>query len=217
MTLPPPRDYPWPEPERSGLLTRPGFLEGVPAGLDGRTPVAAVGSNASPTILRHKLGPLLDTGLPIDLAEIDGLSVGHSAHVSARGYVAAAPICTSAHADGSEPRAVTLAWFDPDQLAALDATEPNYRRVPLPGRMPCRRGGVILTGVEVYASVHGVLGEAGAALAFLDQRGVLAWLADRLPGHLADGLDHEALTSADRREQVRAALIAADLVVPSGF
>lgn len=215
MTLPPPRDYPWPEPARSGLLTPTGLLTGDHASsLADRTPVAAVGSNASPTILRHKLGPLLETGLPITLAQVDGLAVGHSAHVSARGYVAAAPIASPPDAG---PRAVTLAWFDRAQLAAMDETEPNYRRTTLPSRMPCRQGDVTVTGTEVYVSNHGVLGEAGVPLGLLAQGGVLDWLARRLPGSLAAWLNHDALGDAERREAVRTALIAADLVVPAGL
>lgn len=212
MPLPPASAYPWAEPPRAGLLTPEELLEGAECpDLGGRTPVAAVGSNASPTILRHKLGALLASGLPLVTAEIEGLAVGHSAHVSARGYIAAAPF------RGPGSRLVTVAWFDPAQLAAMDATEPNYRRIPLPGGMPCHQGGVPLADVEVYESAHGVLGERGTPLALRDQAAVLAWLARRLPGRLAATLHHEALSVADRREQVRTAFIAAGVVLPSGL
>lgn len=211
MPLPPASAYPWPEPLRTGLLTREELHEGEAGDLGGRTPVAAVGSNASPTILRQKLGALLASGLPLVRAEVEQLAVGHSAHVSARGYIAAAPFRSS----GSRP--VTVAWFDPAQLAAMDATEPNYHRIPLPGGMPCHQGGERLTGVEVYESTHGVIGERGTPLTLLDQASLLAWLAQRLPGQLTDSLHHDALAAAGCREQVRTAFITAGVVLPSGL
>ena len=213
MTLLPARDYPWPEPLRTGVLTPRGLREGdPPAELAGRVPVAAVGSNASARVLRHKLGDLLGTGLPIAGAVVEGLAVGHSAHISARGYVAAAPF----RGTGGAPRTVTVAWLDGAQLAAMDATEPNYTRVPLPAGMPCSRGGEPLTGVEVYRSAHGVLGDGGQALDLQGQGAVLGWLADRLPG-LAEELDHERLATPGIPERVRVAIADAGLVVDAGL
>lgn len=210
-----PSSYPWREPVRAGLLGDDGFTEGIrDTDLTGRVPVVAVGSNASPTVLAHKLGELLDTGLPLGEGAAEGLVVGHSAHVSARGYVAAAP------AQGAGRQPVTVGWFDAAQLAVLDATEPNYRRRLLPESMPVhlvgeRLAGAPLTGVQVYESVHGVLGVDGTPLGLLDQAGVLAWLSERLPG-LGD-LDHERLADAALREQVRIGLVAAGLTLPSGL
>jgi len=204
-----PSGYPWAEPARTGRLGDGGFAEGPQGDLAERVPVVAVGSNASPVVLAGKLGGLLGPGLPMAAAEVHGLAVGHSAHVSARGYVAAAPV----RAEGVRP--LTVCWFDEAQLATLDATEPNYRRVQLPGRMPCVIGGAPLTGVEVYESVHGVLGESGTPLELRDQEGVLDWLTTRLPG-LGD-LNHDRLTDESLRERVREALIVADLVLPSGL
>lgn len=210
MTQLPPSGYPWAEPVRAGLLGDGGFLEGADdADLTGRVPVVAVGSNASPTVLAGKLGSLLRTGLPVGAGVVDELLVGHSAHISARGYVAAAP----ARGVGAQP--VAVAWFDPAQLAALDATEPNYRRISLPDGMPLRVGGVQVTGAGVYESVHGVLGADGAPLGLLDQAGVLAWLSERLPG--LGGLDHERLADPALRERVRRAALAAGLTLPSGL
>lgn len=150
------------------------------------------------------------TGLPVAEAQVEGLGIGHSAHVSTRGYIAAAPV------QGNGIRPVTVCWFDEAQLAALDATEPNYRRVPLPGSMPCAASSVPVTGAEVYESVHGVLGEAGSPLELLDQAGVLGWLAERLPA-LREVLDHEQLLEAGLRERVRRALVEADLTLQSGL
>lgn len=207
-----PSDYPWAEPLRTGLLREDGFAPAfLGADLEGRMPVVAVGSNASPSVLQRKLGPLLRTGAPLAVAKVDQLAVGHSAHVSARGYLAAAPY------RGNGSRASLVGWFDAEQLAAMDATEPNYHRTPLPDGMSCRLGDHDLAGVEVYDSLHGVLGEHGVPLGLADQVDTLAWLADRLPGSLAAALDHEALTDLAARERVRIALIDAGLVLPSGL
>lgn len=218
---PDPRDYPWAEPARAGLLHRDGFLEDDgPEGLRGRTPVVAVGSNAAPGVLARKLGSLLATGLPVRTARVDGLHVGHSAHVSAGGYVAAAP------AAGTTVQQVTVCWFDAAQLAQVDRTEPNYRRVPLPVRMACRlvrrpgasgraEDGPVVPHAQIYESVHGVLGEGGQALALRDQAGVLAWLATRLPRHVGPWLDHDRLVDPDVRERVRLAMLGAGLVLTS--
>lgn len=213
-----PSDYPWAEPVRVGMLRPDAFVEGeLSDHLQERVPVVAVGSNAAPSVLVGKLGGLLETGLPVGSAVVDGLHIGHSAHVSARGYVAAAP----ARAQGRQP--VTLCWFDAAQVGVLDATEPNYRRVTLPVGMPCRlvtadgSSGPAVSGAQVYESAHGVLGEGGHPVPLQDQDGLLSWLAERLPTELADVLAHEHLLDADLRDQVRRALVEADLVVPSGL
>ena len=214
-----PSTYPWTAglATRTGRLTAGGLREG-PLGddLHSRVAVVAVGSNASPTVLARKLGPVLARGLPVAVGSVEGLTVGHSAHVSARGYVAAAPV----RGGGAHP--VTVGWFDPDQLAVLDATEPNYRRVTLPESMPCRASveaageAAVVSGAQVYASVHGVVGERGAPLPLGDQATVLAWIARRLPG-LGGRLTHRRLTEPALRERVRAGLLRAGLVVRPGL
>lgn len=214
-----PSTYPWTSglPARRGRLTPAGLQAGdVGEDLDRRVPVVAVGSNASPTVLARKLGPALERGLPVSVGAVDGLAVGHSAHVSTRGYVAAAP------ARGPGEQRVTVGWFDPGQLAALDATEPNYRRVALPEGMACRAAVVgpgeetVVRGAQVYASVHGVVGERGTPLPLGDQATVLAWIARRLPG-LGDRLTHRRLAEPALRERVRAGLVRAGLVVRPGL
>lgn len=212
---PDPRSYPWSEPAVTGLLTTTGLDEGPTADTAGLVPVAAVGSNASPTVLRAKLGGLLDRGLPLAPATVDGLTVGHSAHVSPGGYVAAAP------ARGESAGPVTVAWFDPDQLARMDATEPNYRRVGLPAEMACRldreeETATVVPDVQVYASVHGVVGERGRPLPLVGQASVLDWIGRRLVG-LGSRLTHERLREAALRERVRAGLADAGLVVRAGL
>lgn len=200
-------DYPWAEPARTGLLGTTGVhLAPLSASMTGdRTPVVAVGSNASAGVLADKLGDLLATGLPLAPATVDHLLVGHSAHVSTRGYVAAAPV----RRDGARA-AVVVGWLDPGQLGALDRTEPNYSRVPLPDDMPCRTAdGAAVEHAQVYASRHGVLADAGEPLPLTDQTSVLAWVGRRLPEadlspeHLADPRARDALRRQLRQEGLR--------------
>lgn len=177
VTVPDPRGYPWAEPAVTGVLGPDGTVRQAPYDVGpGRVPLLAVGSNASPTVLLRKLGPLLAAGLPVGTARVTGLGVGHSAHVSAGGYVPAAPFA----APGATEVEVAVAWPDPEQLAALDATEPNYVRVRVD--VGCTLpDGCALEGAQVYDSRHGVLGAGEGPLPLTSQDGVLAWLAERLP------------------------------------
>lgn len=94
------------------------------APVDIRTLVVAVGSNAAPGVMRGKLEvPDGRYTLPMVPGTVTNLAVGHSAHVSKKGYLAASPY----HADGRTSDVVAL-WLDRRQLAMLDATEPNYVR-----------------------------------------------------------------------------------------
>ncbi|MGW7350461.1 hypothetical protein [Streptomyces sp. NPDC054784] len=149
-----------------GLLARRG-LDPVAA----RSPVLAVGSNAAPGQVRHKLARLgRSRALPMVPVRVRGLAVGLSAHVSPAGYVAAAP-----YAAPGATSALVLTWLDAAQLAAVDRTElPNYARAFLPGdgdaddpgetgetgdapfavTLP---GGRRLPGAYVYHSARGVL------------------------------------------------------------
>ncbi|WP_171166304.1 hypothetical protein [Streptomyces sp. I05A-00742] len=120
-----------------------------------RHPVLAVGSNASPAQVGHKLaGCGLPAAVPMVPVTVCGIGVGCSAHIGRAGYVAAAP-----YADPDAERRLVVSWLDPAQLAAVDASELHYRRVLLPGAafpmtMP---SGERLGGAYLYVSHHGVL------------------------------------------------------------
>ncbi|WNE98928.1 hypothetical protein PS467_28170 [Streptomyces luomodiensis] len=121
-----------------------------------RHPVIAVGSNASPAQLHHKLsGPGRPAAVPMVPVDVHGIAVGCSAHIGRYGYVASAPYT----APGARTPLV-VSWLDAEQLAAVDATEyPNYRRVLLPGAeypmvMP---SGERLRGAYLYVGERGVL------------------------------------------------------------
>ncbi|MFE5871076.1 hypothetical protein ACFQ6V_20835 [Streptomyces roseifaciens] len=142
-----------------------------------RHPVLAVGSNASPAQLHHKLtrrGP--GATVPMAPVEVHGIGVGCSAHIGRHGYVAAAP-----YADPAARRTLVAGWLDDAQLAVVDETEFNYRRVWVPGGdfpmvLP---SGHRLGGAHLYVSLHGVLadpGGGGPRAGGGDQRGLLSAL-----------------------------------------
>ncbi|MEO9330499.1 hypothetical protein [Gordonia aurantiaca] len=146
--------------------------------------VVAVGSNASPTVLRRKLEHLGDAaGLLLTRVRVANITVGHSAHVAARGYIPAAPV----HA-GQGVLGAVAAWLTPSQTEALDLTEPNYDRRTVnthdhPLLLDDRRPGVPTPDeFDLYVSRHGVLADpaGGFVLPFGDQRTVLTWLAQKL-------------------------------------
>lgn len=154
-------DYPWAdEHARSAGVLRwnaTGFaVSGGSGDTAGRTPVAAVGSNASPAVLVRKLAGLGPGEVVLDVRTLRGVLVGHSAHVARAGYVPAAPYA------GDGATQVVVGWFDPQQLAALDATEPNYVRRHLDA------------GVDVYTSRWGVVAVGGAAVPLTSQERLLA-------------------------------------------
>lgn len=174
---------------------------GRPA-LAGRHPVVAVGSNGSPAQLRRKFAGRAGLLLPMTYVTVRGLVPGVSAHVSRPGYVPAAPLLRP----GATARLLVL-WPDDAQLAVLDATEPNYRRVPVPA--PVRLDG--LTGGEVYAGRHGCLVDRhGMPFGPAGQAELLTGLLADLPalGRLTGARGPEEFTArlradAELRERVR--------------
>ena len=155
----------------------------------GRVPVLAVGSNACPGQLRHKLlAAEVPSGVPMVPVGVGGLGIGVSAHISVAGYVSASPFAGAAF-----PARAVMCWFDPAQLAVVDATEPNYRRVLLPAdRFPVTvPGGGRLPDAWLYVNRHGVLALDGRTpLPGRDQRSLLRELlaaSARLRGLLGPG------------------------------
>lgn len=141
-----------------------------------RVPVLAVGSNASPGQTRHKLRAAgAPVAVPMVPAVVGGLGVGVSAHVSAAGYVGASPFA------GPGRTAVTVCWLDAEQLAVVDATEPNYRRVRLPAdRFPVTLpDGGRPAECGLYVTRHGVLADGGVPLLSTGQRELLGGLLAR--------------------------------------
>ena len=191
-----PLAYPGAAPARSGVLVDDRYVD-VPGGvaaLDGvlarhdaapladRSPVVAIGSNASPAQLRAKLaepaerstrpGPVV---VPMVKATVRGIARGHSAHVSRPGYVAATPVVVP---EGIA--SVFVIFLDAGQLAVVDATEPNYRRVAVDGGAVVADSGERVDGCTLYTSLRGALaGIDGGPQPGTSQRELLASLLAR--------------------------------------
>lgn len=187
-----PQDYPWVgDAVRSALLLESGVVDldpsvGVPgpteqlaealvdlaaieqalaaegvAPLAERTLVLAVGSNQTPQAIARKYrraGDVVATPTPFVRCTVHDLAVGHVAHIAAPGYVPAAP-----YRAVGERMELVATWFDDEQLAVIDATEPNYDRLRLSAeQFPL----TLATGqrpahADVYASRWGVLAHDG--------------------------------------------------------
>ncbi|HEY0718462.1 MAG TPA: hypothetical protein VGD68_12660, partial [Streptosporangiaceae bacterium] len=144
-----------------------------------RVPVLAVGSNACPAQIRRKLAEAaVAVQVPITAVRVTGLAVGVSAHVSRAGYLPATPV-----ADPAAESELWMVWPDRATLTALDATEPNYRRVRLPSRYPARlSAGQLVTGGWLYVSRHGhLLNAAGGSRRLTDQATLIASLLAEVP------------------------------------
>jgi hypothetical protein len=184
-----------------------------------RHPVVAVGCNASPAVLARKLVDV-DTTVPMITARISGLAIGHSAHVSRLGYIAATPFVRSGAVTD-----VVVTMLDGDQLGCVDITEPNYvrRRVDT---STCRLeldGGTGLAAFEIYTSRWGVICRGGSRVELASQEALFMLLRQVGPPFAA-GLasDVRALMTEFARDDVRraeaaAALAAAGWVADSGF
>ncbi|WP_309226139.1 hypothetical protein [Streptomyces lunaelactis] len=147
-----------------------------------RHPVIAVGSNASPGQVSHKLSRLgIPATVPMVPVRVGGIGVGCSGHISPAGYVAGTP-----YVDRDAEAVLVVAWLDSNQLKAVDDTEfPDYRRAILPGdefpmTMP---SGERLGGAYIYFSAHGVLAgpDGRPRPGGGDQSALLAALLDASP------------------------------------
>ncbi|MFK0020936.1 hypothetical protein [Streptomyces sp. NPDC090798] len=156
-----PLSYPGARPEESVLLDGDRLLPLTRRVYEDRVPVLAVGSNACPAQLRHKMAQSGVSGtIPMVKTRVRGLGVGVSAHVSPMGYVSASPF----HTPGAVGE-LFLTWLDATQLAVVDASEGvavaegAYGRAWLPAsdvRIELDSG-ELLPGACVYVNRRGVL------------------------------------------------------------
>jgi len=168
-------DYPGTPVPDSGVLDGDRFWIGRELDrLDDRMMVLAVGANASPSVLADKLHRAGLTG-PVGMvrADVIGLAVGHSAHVSRRGFIPAGPYAAD------ETTALVALWLTDEQCVAIDATEPNYDRIDLcrddhPLRLEV---GEAPTAYGLYVSRWGVLAAEGVPVRLGPQRELFARLA----------------------------------------
>jgi hypothetical protein len=214
-------DYPGTPVRESGLLDGDRFWPGRRlASVDGRRLVLAVGSNADPTVLAGKLRRAGATGpVSMVLARAVGLAVGHSAHVSPGGYLPAAPYASAV----TTP--VVALWLTPEQGAAVDATEPNYRRVRLSAsQWPLAiDAGEAPDDYDVYASRWGVLAPdggrpvaLGSQVALHRRLAVLGALAELAPWNDPAAVV-TALADEGLRSRVRQVLADAGWVIDAGL
>jgi hypothetical protein len=162
-----PLSYPGARPEESVLLDGDRLLPLTRRVYEDRVPVLAVGSNACPAQLRHKMAQSGVSGtIPMVKTRVCGLGVGVSAHVSLTGYVSASPF----HAPGAVSE-LFLTWLDVPQLAVVDASEGvpvaegAYDRAWLSAsdvRIELDSG-ELLPGAYVYVNRRGVLHNGSGA------------------------------------------------------
>ena len=168
-----------------------------------RAPVLAVGSNAAPAQIRRKLSTAgLTASVPVTAVTVDGLRVGVSAHVSKAGYVPATPVPDPL----ATSRPMWVTWLAPEELQAMDKTEPNYDRVQVPGSCAVRLTPVqALSECWLYVSHHGYLTErSGEPRTLTDQGDLISRLLAELPA-LTDlaGNSPEEWVSRARDQGVR--------------
>jgi hypothetical protein len=145
-----------------------------------RVPVLAVGSNAAPAQIRRKLSTAgLAAAVPVTAVTVDGLSVGVSAHVSNAGYLPATPVPDPF----AKAQRMWVTWLAPDELQAMDKTEPNYDRLQVPASCSIR-----LTPAQrlpecwLYVSHHGYLAErSGEPRKLIVQSGLITSLLAEMP------------------------------------
>lgn len=158
--------------------------------LDSRSPVVSIGANSSPDVLRRKFARFrqpVSRILPLVRGQLHHIGVGHSAHVSKAGYIAAAP-----YFQRGRRSTVWVAWLDERQLMALDETELNYQRIELTGE-DCPLvldNGECPETFSLFASRWGVLTDGqGEKLPLMGQPALFQILAGSVT---AEGLQHGA-------------------------
>jgi hypothetical protein len=168
-----------------------------------RVPVLAVGSNAAPAQVRRKLASTdRPTMVPITAVTVCGLAVGVSAHVSKAGYVPATPV-----RDPSARSRMWVTWLAPEEVIAMDATEPNYNRILAPPTCSIElMSGEAVSGCWLYVSRHGFLAEAsGKPRKLIDQPDLIDSLLAEVPELTSlAGTSPEEWLSRTRDERVRA-------------
>ncbi|MFI8089302.1 hypothetical protein ACIF9R_13425 [Streptomyces sp. NPDC086080] len=179
--------YPGAWPRESGLLDGDRLLPLDRPVHEDRVPVLAVGSNACPGQLRHKMaGAGISTPLPMVRARVTGVGIGVSAHISRMGYVSHSPVAAPGRV-----RDLFVLWPDEGQLGVLDASEGvprpdgNFRRLRLPApdvRIELADGST-LPGAYAYVNRHGVLHDGtGVPRPHPGQRPLLTDLLVNVPG-----------------------------------
>jgi hypothetical protein len=131
-----------------------------------RFPVLAIGSNAGILQLKRKFARLSAWTVPVTLVNVTGLGVAYSAHISRPGYVPWAPYLTRSN----DVETYRITWLTAEEVAVLDATEPNYSPTELePKFQVTTESGQVVEGVKVYKGRWGVLGDDSGIIPASDQ------------------------------------------------
>jgi len=154
------------------------------AELQDRTAVLAAGSNAAPARLAEKCGS--DATIPVPRLTLADTAIVYSAHITRYGSIAATRI-----ARRGVTSTVHVPFFDPGQLAHVDASEGSYRRVET---------GTLIDELEVpihtYESWRGVLHRRGVPMALAD----VSADGDLMPATQRQALDHVASVTGAARD-----------------
>lgn len=182
--------YPWARPESSGLLVDKDYYstpyledyfgdsEVFPNltvdevlehhdldPISRRYLIVSVGANASPEAMLDKMSLLTKgpTVIPFTEITIENLAVGYAGYVTYRGYIPATPY----HHDGAKTT-LWASYLDYEQLAILDATEPNYFRLKVSTRdyPAVMASGERIDTFYLYDSYRGVLSVDGEVIPF---------------------------------------------------
>ncbi|MGH3326923.1 MAG: hypothetical protein ACRDPT_03830 [Streptomycetales bacterium] len=210
-----------------GVVSLDAALTGLRAApLRDRRPVVAVGSNAAPGQLRHKFaGHQVSNTVPLTRATVRGLTIGHSAHVSAAGYVPYIPVA----APEDVVNEFYVLWLDGTQLERLNETEPNYQLVTIFGdRYPLSlESGERVTPYAVYRGRWGALrlGLDEAPIAATTQKKLFSLLLavpllwEFVPPGTDDvrGVVRSLARDGRRRDILRLGLLQHGLSVTDGF
>lgn len=208
-------EYPYAAPPTSfalvgGRAVDPRELELV---VGERAALLAYGSNASPEVLRRKLGDDAEPLLAVR-AMLEGFDVVYSAHVSAYGAIPG----TLWPSPGARAP-VFLLWLTEAQRAAITATEPNYRPASLRSVARAFDDGTAVDELTAYVSRHGALlldgwpvalaavDTEGRTLPVIDERAAIEVVRRRVcPGLSLERFVAEAATDPDLPRRWTAAL-----------
>lgn len=186
---------------------------GVP-GLAERRPVLAIGSNRSAAALRRKFGTDTSWAIPVLCADVEGVYVGYAACVSTPGWIPWAPMRVTCD---NRFHAWPVLLLTESELAILDASEPNYRRLPLDTE--CRvfvdsgpLSEAFADPVELYRSRHGLIADADGIPVHAQDQGVGLALVEQALGRI---VDDQLADDPDLRDAARLAL--AEHAVDDGF
>jgi hypothetical protein len=148
---------------------------------DLRTPVLAVGSNASPAQLVHKFAGAGHVAIPVVRAQVFGLRLAFSAHINPAGYI---PAGVRVALEADRPLRTWATFLDDGQLRVMDSTEQSYSRVslvhPSGGSILELDSGEALESCDVYRTRRSVLDlEASGAAGLISQADLRQLIEDR--------------------------------------